>query len=732
MFRSPITLSNKSLMIVEVLAPDLFRIRMDATGKFSPGGVERYQMLNLDWPDCTVQEQKGGKDILFKTEQAELRVDCTDGNFCLCGADGRELLRTAAPPNGSQDSGFNLRLKLQADERLYGLGDESRSELNKRGHDKIMSITNVSAYTPIPFFSSSRGWGLYLNTTWIHRFDGGKKNPEVLQLYSQKGMLECFLFAANSIPDVLNRYTELTGRSYVLPRWSYGMTFVCDEREVRARDILYEALEFRRQGIPCDVIGLEPGWMEKRYDFSTEKQWSETRFHIPFWLKNKPYGTFCHALHNMGFKLSLWLCCDYDLSEFEELQLKNQGAADSLSPSVDAESNLEDDLIKDPHFHPSRQDTLTKPGEGWFEHLKKFVDDGADAFKLDGSNQINYHPDRKWLNGMDDAEMHNLYPLLLAKQMCQGFTEYTGGKRTQIFTPSGHAGIQKYAAIWAGDTGGGPNTIPALLNLSMSGQSNVCTDMQVHDAAGIHYGFLQALAEGFSWHMYNQPWFLKPECLALYKYYAHLRYSLLPYIYTMAHIAYRSGMPIMRAMPLVCPELPEADDCLQQYFFGDSLLVSAFADKVLLPAGAWYDFWTDRLQQGGSWIPAEFPADRGGCLLVKAGSVIPRQSPVESAGTKLPELLTWHIYPGEDFDFTLIEDDGISLAYQKGEVVETEVRGRRSGNRYMVEISPRKGTCQGMPALRKHRFVVHPAGLKLEVPADEQNESAMATVILTD
>ena len=99
-------------------------------------------------------------------------------------------------------------------------------------------------------------------------------------------------------------------------------------------------------------------------------------------------------------------------------------------------------------------DKLHKPGVPWFEHLKKFVDDGASAFKLDGANQICFHPDRKWKNGMEDYEMHNLYPLLYNKQMSLGFREYTG-KRSMIYSAGGYAGIQRYSATWAGDTGGG-------------------------------------------------------------------------------------------------------------------------------------------------------------------------------------------------------------------------------------------------------------------------------------
>ncbi len=88
-------------------------------------------------------------------------------------------------------------------------------------------------------------------------------------------------------------------------------------------------------------------------------------------------------------------------------------------------------------------DQLTRPEEPWFDHLKKFVDQGVSAFKMDGARQVNEHPDRKWGNGMDDEEMHNLYPTLLNQQMHQGFREHTG-RRPMIYSSGGYTGLQQY------------------------------------------------------------------------------------------------------------------------------------------------------------------------------------------------------------------------------------------------------------------------------------------------
>ena len=272
----------------------------------------------------------------------------------------------------------------------------------------------------------------------------------------------------------------------------------------------------------------------------------------------------------------------------------------------------EDDIVKDPHFHPRYFDNVTKLGEPWFEHLKKFVDDGAEAFKLDGSNQICFHPDRKWKNGMDDAEMHNLYPVLLNKQMHKGYAEHTGGKRAMIYSAGGYAGIQQYSATWAGDTGGGAKPLVSGLNHGLSGHSNTSCDMQVWNPEGIHFGFFQPWCQILSWHQYNQPWFLGDRLLEIFKFYARLRYRLIPYFYSAAHTAARTGMPVMRAMPLVAPDDPKSDELLYQYMLGDAFLTCAFSKTLHLPKGMWVDYWTGKIVKGPVDLQCEYPQDRGG------------------------------------------------------------------------------------------------------------------------
>jgi alpha-glucosidase (family GH31 glycosyl hydrolase) len=697
---------DNNYLRIDFINPSVFRIRMNNKDYFPEGGMVRYGIVNTKCQHHKVIKTVKGNSIEFSTDSARIVVDRKDGRIQSFGATGNFLTQNDLPPKPGSEQGFELSFKLSQDERLYGFGDESRDHIEKRGHKNRMVVMNVTSYAPIPFVMSDHGWGVFLNTTMYHSFDAGSSVTDRLSFSAEKGIIDYFLITGKSMPEILDKYTDITGKPTLLPKWGYGLTFICDEREVRARDVLYEAYEFRRQKIPCDVIGLEPGWMEKYYDFSLEKEWSKERFDIPFWLKGRDYGTFDIALKNMNFKLSLWLCCDYDLSEYEEMQL-NPGK--SVTNNIVETKSLENDLFHDPNFVPVYFDKLHKPGVPWFDHLKKFVDDGASAFKLDGANQICFHPDRKWKNGMEDYEMHNLYPLLYNKQMSLGFREHTG-RRSMIYSAGGYAGIQRYSATWAGDTGGGPGTLVSLLNHGLSGHSNVCTDMEVSTPAGIHYGFFQTLSEVLGWQMYVEPWFLGEKMASMFSDYANLRYKLIPYIYSMAHLAAEKAMPVMRAMPLIYPDDIKCDKFDHQYMFGDAFLVSAFDSTVYLPDGEWIDYWTGKINKGNQEIRAEYPENKGGPLFIKAGAIIPTQIVKDNIGTKTPENIVWEIYPKGDSKFTLYEDDGESYKYLKGKIARTVLECIENSNGIRIIIHPRVGLYDNMPQKRTHSININYPG----------------------
>ncbi len=694
---------------ISAVSPKLFRVQVSESGVFTDGALIRYGILKNDWPTVNIANKSDKDGTVIATDAASLIIRL-DGSWIFSGKDNL-VLESAAAPMCSDSSGFDAAITLSNNEKIYGLGDVTRDRVEKRGFRTAMWVRNVASYVPIPYVMSSRGWGLFINTTFRHFVDVGHTDKKSLRFWGKNGGLDFYLFCGDNLPDLLNVYTDLAGKPRLLPMWAYGLTFVCNQ-QANAREMIDDCLSLRREGIPCDVIGLEPGWMSKNYDYSTEKDWHPERFYIPSWVR-KPGDvsggndqTFMGAARRLGFKVSLWLCADYDLS-FEEERQANGKKVSSEEKKI--ESRHEDDFEQDVHFGhgPTMMDKLTKPAEPWFEHLKKFVDDGASAFKMDGALQVNEHPDRKWGNGMDDEEMHNLYPALLNKQMHEGFRRHTH-RRSMTYSSGGYAGIQQWSATWAGDTGGGPKPLISMINHGLSGHVNTSCDMDVFTPAGIHFGFLQPWSQVCSWAYWRHPWLLGDKLLPIFKAYANLRYELLPYIYSTAHQAWRTGLPILRGMSLAFPKDPQSDELVHQYMLGDAFLVAAFTNDIHLPEGRWVDYWTRKEYAGPLDLSYEIPEDRGGALFVRAGSIVPRYPVMDYVGQKKIDTVTLDVFtlgaPGTS-TFELSEDDGVSYDYEKNHVAVTHFLLEENGNGLTLTIPVREGGFEEMPDERHYRVV---------------------------
>ena len=700
-------ISTKNGVIrVTALTAHSFRVRLSRTGDFTEPALTRYCILKNDVSIDAAVRTEGGATII----DAGGATLCIDDRGISLSLNGRVRWECTSLWSGTDD-GWGGQCTLTKDEKLYGMGDVTRERIQKRGFRTVMWVKNVASYVPIPFLMSTNGWAMLLNTTWKHYIDAGYKDNDALRFWGRRGELDIFLFAGVTLPELLDRYTFIAGRPKLLPLWAYGLTFVCNQ-QANAREMVDDCLNLRREGIPCDVIGLEPGWMSKYYDYSIDKDWHPERFAIPSWVRKQGDvsggndQTFMGAARRLGFKVSLWLCSDYDLS-FEE-ERRAQGDIDTSRLEVKAEKRSEDDFEQDQNFGhgPTLMDKLTKPEIPWFEHLKKFVDDGASAFKLDGALQVNEHPDRKWGNGMDDEEMHNLYPAILNKQMHNGFVDHTK-HRSMVYSSGGYTGIQQFSATWAGDTGGGPKPLISMINHGMSGHVNTSCDMDVFTPAGIHFGFLQPWSQVCSWAYWRHPWLLGDTLLPIFKFYASLRYRLIPYIYSMAHIAERTGMPILRGMPLAFPDDPAGDSLINQYLFGDAFLVAAFTDKMHLPEGQWMDLWTGVMHTGPKDIVCEVPKERGGPLFIRAGAIIPQYPLMDHVGQRSVETVTVDVYPSGESSFTMYEDDGISYQYRDGKISVTEMRCSMTESAITVTIEPRKGDYDGMPKARQYAVVMH-------------------------
>ena len=609
--------------------------------------------------------------------------------------------------------GYRLSIPMGEKERFFGAGDSTRKSVALRGQLLKMNIQNVIGYGPMPIFLSTDGWAFVLNCTYASYFDFGTKNPDLLTIDVTGGEIDFYLFKGDSLLELIKKITDITGKPLILPKFAYGLTFVQNE-QIDTRGLLWDIRTLRDLDIPCDTMGLEPAWMDKHYDFSTDKKWSKERFYLPEWKPDNQsdYFSFFYAMRRMGMQLSLWLCENYDLFYEEE----------KIAPLKKEAEEIEAQIVDQNLIAESRIDQITKIGEPWFEHLKKFVDNGAAAFKLDGATQVLHHPDRLWAGKFMDDEVHNVYPVILAKQMTNGFREYTD-RRLLLYTSGAFTGTQQYAATWAGDTGGGADTVVSVLNYAMCGHSNATCDIDVTPEA-LHYGFLLPWAQYFCWANWRYPWFMGDEIENTVRFYAKLRSSLFPYLYAMAYKAYSEAVPMVRPLPLMYETEDRFDDVKNAYMLGDSLYVGVFDMNLKLPEGKWIDYFTGQVYEGD--MIYDVPEGKGGALFVKEGSVLVTMKPQKYILEKQHDYIV-DVYPSKTVEasFTLFEDDGFTYDYEKGFGCFTKIETKnRSEKGFELVINPRTGSFPGRPD-NGHDI------MKNSVPkiASEQPERNMTVVL---
>jgi len=685
-----VRLSDGDEVRVEAVSKSVLRIRRSVGGVWKESGLSRYGFIKEDARDCpkeTDYETSVGKDgvvsIRSKVSQAALTVD---------------------PAKAGK--GYAVSVSLKPGERIYGIGDSSRESVQRRGRRYEIWVSGGTCGVPVPMCLSSEGWGLVNNSTWRHAFDVGAKDKDALRLEAEEGWVDVYVFVGRDYRALLDAYTHLTGRPQLLPVWGYGLTYVANQ-EINDFALCAEAREFRKDGVPCDIIGLEPGWMERDYDMATTKYWDRKKFHIPYWTDAEGQ-TFIGALSRMGFKLSLWTCCDYDLTRYEEECVAGRKEAwKALRTGTSKRVGPDDYHWWEYKFvQPLDEKNFPEGAQPWFEHYKKFVRQGVKAFKLDACNQYGEHPDRKWANGMSDREVHNLYTAIYGRQMSRGFEDFTN-RRSMINSAGGYLGVQHYVATWAGDTGG---CLPSLMSaqcLGFSGHSNTSSDLDT-SPDGLHYGFLQAWTFHDNWDYFQQPWYLTPEAHAAFRRYAQLRYSLMPYLYGAAAEASRTGYPIVRALALDYPAERAYDAVKTTYKLGDDLLVSAFAKETVIPSGTWYEWRTDRALKGPCAVPENPSYEWGGGLYVRAGAILPRWEGLDHLERGWNKEVVFDVWPtAEGGSCTLYEDDGVSLGYRTGAYALTRVTCVLKDGKVVFTVGPREGSFDGQPKTRRMSVRIH-------------------------
>lgn len=581
---------------------------------------------------------------------------------------------------------FGITFKINEDEKFYGLGEAGRDRIQLRGDSYQNWVVYQFDEIVIPLVYSNKNWGVFIAAQDRHFVDIDDKTKGRLTIIGNLDELDIFILYGDSMKDIIRLYTDISGKSMLLPKWAYGFTYIAQINQ-NQYEVMNDLFKFRERHIPCDNVSLEPGWMTKMYDYSFEKDWNLEKFHVPSWMRNRETQyTFPAVLRRFNFHMALWFCINYDFCDHEEYLVTGE-----------------------------------KKIPSWYDHVKKFVDSGADGMKMDPADMLmRIDPNKIYTNGKSELEMHNISQIIMLKQMHEGFAEQMN-KRPFLHYSGGYTGQQKWGAGTTGDNGGGVGSMIWIENLSMSGFTNTTVDMNVFSIPTIHFAMLAPWAQHNAWSGMTQPWYIGAENEEAYAFYGRLRYSILPYIYSAAIECHETSLPIVRPMPLAFEDDENCSDLSLQYMLGDYILLSAFADTVYLPEGEWIDYWTNEEYTGPYTINNyEPPKGRGGAFFIKKGAIIPRWRDRDYIGQYSDEEIELHIYPYGKSEYIFREDDGESLDYRTNMSCHTLIQCDATGDTVKIKIGKREGDYKTKTETKTWLLKVYGTDKKIDVVCDEE------------
>lgn len=524
-------------------------------------------------------------------------------------------------------------IHLEADgDDITGFGEQfgrlvhNGKRLVLRCTDALGTATGY-AYKPVPLWHSSSDHAVLLNTGATVTADVEHTTPGVLAVSTTDELLDLHVMVDAEPKRRLTAYTEITGRPTVPPPWSFGY-WLGRCRYHSNTEMLGVAEKAREHDVPLDVVHCDPDWL--RTDrLNCDFVWNEERF--------GDRARFVADLEQHGVRLSVWELPYLDPASSRYTEAHD---GDHLVRDVTGEVVAMEGTPTPDDRHRAIVDLTSEHGRQWWQEAhQEFLDDGVAVFKTDFGEGV---PDTSVLaDGTPPAHAHNLFPLRYNAVVSDVIRRRTG-RPSLVWARSGWAGSHRYPAQWGGDpessVAGFRATVRGGLSFSLSAPG-----LWGHDVGGFfgegtpelyvrwtQFGALSPMmrAHGLT---AREPWYADEETLAQAREWIRLRYSLLPYLWQVAHEAETAGWPMMRPMGLEFPEDPIAGILDGQFFLGSSLLVAPVFDdgpgpvrrQVYLPAGRWTDLLTGEVQHGPAWHTLSVPLERMP-VLVRDGSVIPR------------------------------------------------------------------------------------------------------------
>ena len=668
------------------------------------------------------QQQEDGEKITLSVRGLQLILEKDPLCIRLLDADGDELYASVPGCPFVKDSNGRVisYTRMKEEDCFYGFGEKT-GELNKNkkflreratdalGYDAEKMDT---LYKHIPFYirldrDTRKAVGVFYNNFYESVFNMGceKSNywPRYTYWQADGGDADLFLLGGGTIPAITDHYTLLTGRPALLPKRALGYqgsSMYYPELEKDSDDAVLEFIDtIKEEGFPIDGFHLSSGYTSyenKRCVFT----WNTQRFKSP--------AGFFKAMNEKGaqnvpnVKPGILLCHPW----FAEFLEKDVFVKDSRNPDACGVGKWwgGDGAFWD----------YTKPEgrEAWKKYLTdNVIDVGTNSIWNDNCEYDSVVDKDSRCDFEGKGGTIGQLKSVMSNIMChitdEAIRETFDNTRPYIVCRSGHCGIQRYAQTWAGDNltcwDSLKYNIATILGMGLSGVASQGCDI------GGFYGpapekelFVRWIQNGifqprFSIHSTNtdntvtEPW-MYSDCKDMIRQAIRFRYALSPYFYSLTYRAHETGLPIMEPM---CGAFQNDPNCYEEgvdFMLGDSLLVANVVEKgarsrrIYLPKGqTFYDFYTREAYEGGQTI--EVPVELSSIpLYVKSGAIIPMAiNEIDNLKTEQATGISLLCAPDTDSRFTLYEDDGISMDYEKGNYLKTFITVT-AGERTYVEF----------------------------------------------
>lgn len=679
-------------------------------------------------PESTqVDFQQDHQSITLRSNALTVTVNPQTGGIQFHTATGTPLLTDKdygtqfTPKNDAGTPSYTVRegFLLDKDEAIYGIGQVMDNRMNRRNSTHHMQNENMFTYSP--YFMSIKGYAVYWDNYSISTFNDNA------QELSFEGLGHCadyyFMYGKNA-DGVVAQVRNLTGKSPMLPLWAYGF-FQSKERYTTQDESLNVLKKYRELEIPIDVIIQDWRYWPEHHNDSI---WNSHSFDSKRFPDPKKWVDEIHK-NNAKLLIVAWPGFSLKTDQRKEFDSKNMIINfDTWPPNSSARPY-------DAYNPEARNIYWRYLNKGIFSHI------GNDGWWLDSTEPD--HINRK--ESDYDLPTHlgsyrsvkNAFSLMHNKGIAEHQRAHTSNKRVVILTRSGFIGQQRYGSnTWSGDVQSTwdmlEKQIPAALNYTLMGIPNWNSDIggffagrwnkeggamnpkyQELYVRWMQFGVCCPMMRSHGTEVPREIWNFGTRgtwCFDAQEKAIHLRYSLLPYIYSTSWDVSRHDGTFMRPLIMDFAADKKTHNLGHEYLFGRSILVAPVTKPgtkswpVYLPQGSdWYHFYNNEKLKGGQTVQCNAPIDEIP-LYIKAGSILPIGPKVQYSTQKKWDNLELRIYTGADGTFTLYEDEFDNYNYEQGKYSTITLKWNEKKHTLIIE--PRQGSFTGMLKKRKFRIVL--------------------------